>query len=318
MESIKYEHVKSGIKCIFENKEYKNYYLYYDKKYGVNFNKLENIKIPLLKLINVIGMNELKSKMLDIIASRLCPGYLDPEPLHTLIMGNPGLGKTKVCKIIVDIYCGLGLADKNKVVYAKRSQLVGKHLGHTAPQTQNMIDDAINGILIIDEAYALGDEDSKDTFSKECINTIVQNMSENKKKFILIMIGYESSIKNNLFNCNPGLESRFTTDTRFTISDYTASELCGIFLNNIKKHNFVLYDTDENKIKKLFLKNANFFPGFGRSVKDYFNNCKKVHYRNLLGKNFVKLRYQLSIKTLKICMKNIKTTTNVETSNYFI
>lgn len=307
MDSIKNEHLANEQNIFtFEDGEYRDYYLFHDKKYGVNFAKLENIRTSLLKLINIVGMSELKAKMLDIIASRLCPGYVDPEPLHTLIMGNPGLGKTKVCKIIVSIYCGLGLSDKNRVVYAKRSQLVGKHLGHTAPQTQSMIDSAIGGILIIDEAYALGDEDSKDTFSKECINTIVQNMSENKKKFIIIMIGYENSIKQNLFNSNPGLESRFTTDTRFTINDYNASELAEIYWNNILKHNFVLSDATEQQVKNLLKENFNLFPGFGRSVKDYFNNCKKVHFKSLLGKNPVKSRYMLSFKTLQTCMKTFK------------
>lgn len=312
---IKEEH--SNYNCQYEMGEYKDYYLYYDKKYGINFKKLENIKSALLKLINIIGMNDIKVKMLDVIASRLCPGYNDSEPLHTLIMGNPGLGKTKVCKIITAIYCGLGLASKDKIVYAKRSQLVGKHLGHTAPQTQKLIDNAMGGILVIDEAYALGDEKSNDSFSKECIDTIVQNMSENKKKFIMIMIGYENSIKNNLFSNNQGLESRFCTDTRFIINDYTATELAQIFLNNINKHQFILCNEQSiisnEFIKKLFIENYDYFPGFGRSVKDYFNNCKRVHYRNLLGKNPSQIRNMLSIKTIKECMKTIK---NINASSF--
>jgi hypothetical protein len=306
MDDIKLENEKNGYVTEFENAEYQDYYLYYDKKYGINFEKLAKVREPVTKLINVIGMTDLKNKILNIIAARLFPGYNKPKPLHTLIMGNPGLGKTKVCRIIVDIYCGLGLADNNKIVYANRAQLVGKHLGHTAPQTQKMIDEAIGGILVIDEAYALGDDESKDTFSKECINTIVQAMSENKKKFIMIMIGYENLIKSNLFKCNDGLESRFSSRSRFVINDYTASELANIFLAYVKKHDFVIHDASEKTINKLFVENFKCFPGFGRSIKDYFNDCVATHYRNLLGKDPRKSKNLLSINTLKECIKTLK------------
>lgn len=282
--------------------EYDSYYLYYGKKYGINFDKVLKLEPSLKKLKKMVGINSVKNQILDTLCAQLIPGNNERNIYHTLIYGDPGMGKTKLSKILAQMYCSMGLASADKIVNAKRSTLIGQHLGHTAVKTQEVIDSAIGGVLIIDEGYSLGNEEAKDSFSKECIDVLTQNLSDNKKKFICIVIGYEDAIKKNLFNYNKGLEGRFTII--YTIDKYNPSELATIFIANFKKCNYT-FDCDESEIIKLFMENGNKFINYGRDVKTYLQNCKNLHMRNILGKN-VTTKNIIKLATLSECMRKIK------------
>ena len=100
--------------------------------------------------------------------------------LHCVITGSPGCGKTTFIEIYAKILTKLGISKYGHIVKVKRSDLIGKYLGHTSVQTQNKINDAKGGILLIDEAYSLGNPEGRDSFSKECIDTLNQALSEDK------------------------------------------------------------------------------------------------------------------------------------------
>ena len=113
--------------------------------------------------------------------------------LHTVIQGAPGVGKTMVAQIIGEIYWKLGIINSGinndytfKIV--KRSDLIGQYLGTTAKKTQEVIDSCIGGVMFIDEAYSLGNEEKRDIYAKECIDTINQNLTEKKESFYVLLL----------------------------------------------------------------------------------------------------------------------------------
>ena len=120
--------------------------------------------------------------------------------------------------------------ENDNFITATRSDLVAKYLGQTADKTQKVIDSALGGVLFIDEAYSLGNQEQRDSFSKECIDTINENLTEKKTDFICIIAGYKDEIESCFFSYNSGLERRFPV--RFTIEEYKPEELYLIFINS--------------------------------------------------------------------------------------
>ena len=128
---------------------------------------------------------------------------------HCVITGPPGVGKTTLAALLGDIYLRLGFLKNNNFVVARRSELIGKYCGHTAVQTQEKINEAEGGVLFIDEVYSLGNKKKSDSFTKECIDTINQNLTEKGDKFLCIVAGYEKDVEECFFAYNRGLERRF-------------------------------------------------------------------------------------------------------------
>jgi hypothetical protein len=154
------------------------------------------------------------------------------KKLHTVICGPPGTGKTELANIIANIYFKLGILGKNSVVSVKRTDLIGKWLGHTAIKTQEIINSAIGGVLLIDEAYSLGNKEGRDSFAKECIDTLNQNLMLLKDKLICIIVGYEDKLNECFFSQNEGLKSRF--DWWHRIEKYNDKELFLILKQKMK------------------------------------------------------------------------------------
>lgn len=207
--------------------------------------------------------------------------------LHTIIEGPPGVGKTVLGKILAKIYLSLGVTKNNKFRIVKRKDLIGEYLGHTAIKTQKVIDSCLGGVLFIDEAYSLGNGDSKkDSFSKECIDTLNQNLSENKGKFVCIIAGYKHELENDFFSFNPGLRRRFSF--KYTIENYNFEELTNILLHKISKIGWKI-DKDSNNwlFESKFLEHKmDSFPHFGGDVETWLLNCKIEHAKRVFGKSY--------------------------------
>ena len=256
------------------------------KKYSINLKVLYKLIKPLTKLKTMIGLDNVKNAIIDMILYYLQNfEKKNNNMLHTVIEGPPGVGKTQLGKILAEVYAGLGVIPSSKFKIVKRSDLVGEYLGHTAPKTQKVIDEADGGVLFIDEAYSLGNEDKKDSFSKECIDVINQNLSENKKKFICIIAGYPDELDRCFFSYNPGLKRRFPF--KFRINGYTSEELKNIFLKKISDIKWKLNDSEyaNKELSDFFNKNKENFPFYGGDIDNFLLNCKFVHSRRVFGRH---------------------------------
>jgi SpoVK/Ycf46/Vps4 family AAA+-type ATPase len=201
----------------------KGYYIN-GKRYSIDLEKVYNLKEPLIILKNMIGMDKVKKTVLDLILYYIQRfEKQNSDMLHTIIEGPPGVGKTELGKILGKVYKALGILKSDKFTIATRSDLIGQYLGQTAPKTQEVIDNASGGVLFIDEAYSLGNPDKRDSFAKECIDTINLNLDKNKKKIIVIIAGYKEELESSFFSYNPGLKRRFPFV--FTIDGYKPEEL---------------------------------------------------------------------------------------------
>ncbi|MGV9411222.1 type VII secretion AAA-ATPase EccA [Nocardia sp. NPDC003693] len=185
-------------------------------------------------LLAQIGMDSVKEQV-----DRLKSGVLmdqvrarrglsvDSRSHHLIFSGPPGTGKTTIARVIAKIFAGLGVVENADVVEVSRNDMVGTHLGHTAPKTNALIDSALGGVLFIDEAYTLIQEglSGGDAFGKEAVDTLLARMENDRDKLVVIIAGYEDQIDRFLAS-NDGLASRFTKRIRF--ASYAAAELVQI------------------------------------------------------------------------------------------
>ena len=270
----------------------------YDKdishNYAINLKRINALIPTLERLNNVIGMSQVKHNILNQIVYFMSGIDINQDMLHTVITGPPGIGKTMLGHIIGDIYFNLGVikGDNNKYAFkiARRSDLIGEYLGHTAIKTQKVIDEAQNGVLFIDEAYSLGNEEKKDIYSKECIDTLNQNLTENKKNFVCIIAGYDDAINKCFFSVNEGLKRRFPF--KYNIEKYSPKELNEIFMTMIKDKNWKI--DPKMKLDDMidFMKyNYINFPNFGGDMETFFFNVRVVHAMRTLGKLPIHKKY---------------------------
>jgi SpoVK/Ycf46/Vps4 family AAA+-type ATPase len=233
----------------------------------------------------MIGMKDLKNNIVDQILyfvqelhkSNLSNG----DFMHTVIYGPPGTGKTEIAKIMGKIYSKIGVLTKGTFKKVTRSDLIAGYLGQTALKTRDVIKEAIGGVLFIDEAYALGNPEKRDSFSKECIDTLCEALSDNKENLMVIIAGYENELKDCFFNFNQGLDSRFTW--RFKTDDYSAEDLYNIFLKKVKDIGWEM-DEKSNINADWFKKNKDYLKFYGRDIETILAKTKIAHSKRVFCK----------------------------------
>ena len=255
-------------------------------EYNIKMDSLHKVRPYLSRLQNMIGMKTLKKNIVDQLLYYIQDFHLGGKGtsrgdfLHTVIYGHPGTGKTHVAKIIGKIFSKLGILKKGVFKKVTRSDLVAGYLGQTALKTRDVINECLDGVLFIDEAYALGNPEKKDSFSKECIDTLCEALSNHKENLMVIIAGYESELNECFFNFNRGLDSRFTW--RFKIDNYEGPDLHKIFLKKISDYG---WKTDDSIKEEWFSKRIHYFTFFGRDMEVLFSKTKISHSRRVFCKS---------------------------------
>ncbi len=253
-------------------------------EYNINMEALHKIKKPLTELNNMIGMKNLKENIVDQIIfyiqnlHTLKSDIKGNDFMHTVIYGPPGTGKTEIAKIIGSIFSKMGVLNKGTFKKVTRADLIAGYLGQTALKTRDVVKDCLGGVLFIDEAYALGNEEKRDSFSKECIDTLCEALSDHKDNLMVIIAGYETDLNSCFFNYNQGLNSRFTW--RFKTDEYNAEDLYKIFLKKVNDGGWFVSDKSEIDIK-WFDKNKKHFKFYGRDIETLFAKTKIAHSRRV-------------------------------------
>lgn len=220
---------------------------------------LDSIKQDVRSLINLVRMQKIREqKGLKSI----------PVSLHLVFTGNPGTGKTSVARILAQLYRQIGVLKYGQLVEVDRSGLVAGYLGQTALKTQEKIDEAMGGILFIDEAYTLAKEGND--FGQEAIDTLLKAMEDRRGEFVVIVAGYEKPMES-FINSNPGLKSRF--NKYFKFPDYTVPELIRIFDSLCEKFDYSItdgaHDLAVERIRRMEQSKGEHFAN-AREVRNYF------------------------------------------------
>ena len=156
--------------------------------------------------------------------------------LHMLFQGNPGTGKTTVARLMGRLFKAVNILPRGHLVEVSRVDLVGQHVGETAGKTRNIVENATGGVLFVDEAYTLV-SDSKDSFGKEALESVMKCMEDMREELVVILAGYPREMKA-LLEANPGLKSRFPVTVNFP--DYTGEELEQIAHGMLDKMKMIL------------------------------------------------------------------------------
>lgn len=257
-----------------------------ETKYNINMKALHKIKDPLTDLNNMVGMKNLKENIVDQILFYIQNLHKTKDGskkasndfMHTVIYGPPGTGKTEIAKIMGQIFSKVGILEKGTFKKVTRSDLVAGFLGQTAIKTTDVIKECLGGVLFIDEAYALGCADKRDSFSKECIDTLCEALSNHKDNLMVIIAGYETDLNDCFFSANQGLNSRFTW--RFKTDDYSAEDLYKIFVKKVNDDNWSFMEQSEINVK-WFEKNKKYFKFYGRDIETLFAKVKIAHSRRV-------------------------------------
>lgn len=242
----------------------------------------------LTDLNSLIGLKQVKSKVNDLIAYQkvqqkrkafnLAP---TKNTLHLAFLGNPGTGKTTVARIVGRIYKQIGLLSKGHFLEVSRTDLIAGYQGQTALKVKKVIEKAKGGVLFIDEAYSITENDQSDSYGRECLTELTKALEDYREDLVVIVAGYIEPM-NKFFEANPGLKSRFNTFIEF--EDYGIEELEAILISMCNENEYILHTEAKNKIKlaliELLEKKDDSFAN-GRLVRNVFDELLMNHARRV-------------------------------------
>ncbi len=242
-----------------------------------NQQELRSLEEVLNELDALVGLDAIKHEVRSLINylslqnKREAAGFPKTDiGLHLVFVGNPGTGKTTVARLIGEAFRSMGILSKGHMIETDRSGLVAEYAGQTAVKTNKRIDEAIEGVLFIDEAYGLVASGHDDPYGHEAIQTLLKRAEDDRHRLAIILAGYPNEMSD-LLQTNPGLQSRFNKTLSF--EDYSPLELCRIFGCLLESHHYRITPAGRLKVIALLTeqhrkKDRGF--GNGREVRNLF------------------------------------------------
>lgn len=244
----------------------------------------------LKELDNLVGLYDVKTKVNDLIAYQTvqkmrenCGLHNTKNTLHIAFTGKPGTGKTTVARIVGRIYKQIGLLSKGHFIEVSRTDLIAGYQGQTALKVKKVIEQAKGGVLFIDEAYSITENNHSDSYGRECLTELTKALEDYREDLVVIAAGYTEPM-NKFFESNPGLKSRFNTFIEF--QDYSADELEGILDVLCKNNDYKLNEEARIAIKEALIaqvssKNENF--ANGRVVRNLYDDLVMNHAKRVVN-----------------------------------
>ncbi|MBL3731659.1 AAA family ATPase [Lysinibacillus sp. HST-98] len=238
----------------------------------------------------LVGLEKVKNKVQDLIIYQKVQSMRREKNLHSVkntlhlaFTGNPGTGKTTVARIVGRIYKQIGLLSKGHFVEVSRTDLIAGYQGQTALKVKKVIEQAKGGVLFIDEAYSITENDQSDSYGRECLTELTKALEDYREDLVVIVAGYTEPM-NKFFESNPGLKSRFNTFIEF--EDYSVNELDKILISTCKNNDYTLDNEVKEKIHLYFeLQTASKDETFanGRLVRNLYDDLVMNHARRVIN-----------------------------------
>lgn len=244
-----------------------------------------------MQLLNqLVGLERVKCKVNDLIAFqkvqllRKAKGLHSPKStMHMAFTGNPGTGKTTVARIVGRIYRKLGLLSKGHFMEVSRTDLIAGYQGQTAHKVKEVIEKAKGGVLFIDEAYSITENDHCDSYGRECLTELTKALEDYREDIVVIVAGYTEPMKQ-FFESNPGLKSRFNTFIEF--DNYDVNELLDILRSMSEIEDYAVTTPAIDILSELFvnvIKTERDEFANGRFVRNIFETMVMNHARRIVN-----------------------------------